>query len=196
MHNKNMRITIGALAAAILLTSAPVDVFASKDTTPEYFEGVSACFSAGAHCAINETVVLVEEEPEVEENDVPEVEEAAEEPVLTGEDIVEFALQYVGNRYVYGGTSLTKGTDCSGFVMRVYEAFGYKLPRSSYYQRSAGRAVSAEEIQPGDIVCYSGHVAIYIGDGKIVHASNAKDGIKVSNDYRYRKVLSIRRILE
>ncbi len=199
MHNKKMRITIGALAGAILLTSAPVDVLASKDITSEYFEGVSVCFTAGAHCAINETSVLIEEseeEPEVEENDVAEVAEAAEEAVLTGEDIVEFALQYVGNKYVYGGTSLTNGADCSGFVMRVYEAFGYQLPRSSYYQRSAGREVSAEEIQPGDIVCYSGHVAIYIGDGKIVHASNAKDGIKVSNDYRYRKVLSIRRILE
>lgn len=195
MHNTKMKITIGALATAILLTSAPVDVFASKDTTTEYFECVSTSFTAGAHCAINKTVVLVEEEPEVEENEVAEVAEAAE-VVITGEDIVEFALQYVGNRYVYGGTSLTNGTDCSGFVMRVYEAFGYDLPRSSYYQRSAGRAVSAEEIQPGDIVCYSGHVAIYMGDGKIVHASNAKDGIKISNDYTYRKVLSIRRILE
>lgn len=191
MMNKRLKVTIGLLVSTILITSAPVDVFASKDTTPEYLEGVSVCFTAGAHCAINETVVLEEAEPEVEENELPETEAA-----ITGEDIVEFALQYVGNRYVYGGTSLTKGTDCSGFVMRVYEAFGFDLPRSSYYQRSAGRSVSADDIQPGDIVCYSGHVAIYIGDGKIVHASNAKDGIKVSDDYTYRRVLSIRRILE
>ena len=192
MQNKGIKVTIGLLVSAILLTSTPVDFFASKDTTPEYMEGVSTCFTAGAHCAINETVVLETAEAAVEENEVPET--AA--PVLTGEDIVEYALQFVGNRYVYGGTSLTKGTDCSGFVMRVYEYFGYNLPRSSYSQRSAGVKVSAEDIQPGDIVCYSGHVAIYIGDGKIVHASNARDGIKISNDYTYRKVLSIRRIIE
>lgn len=192
MQNKGIRVTIGLLVSAVLLTSTPVGFFASKDTTPEYMEGVSECFTAGAHCAINETVVLETAEAEVEENELPETEAA----VITGEDIVEFALQFVGNRYVYGGTSLTNGTDCSGFVMRVYENFGYSLPRSSYYQRGAGVKVSAEDIQPGDIVCYSGHVAIYIGDGKIVHASNARDGIKITNDYTYRKVLSIRRIIE
>lgn len=187
-----MRVTIGLLVSAILFTSTPVGFFASKDTTPDYMEGVSACFTAGAHCAINETVVLETAEAGVEENELPETEAAA----ITGEDIVEFALQFVGNRYVYGGTSLTKGTDCSGFVMRVYEQFGYKLPRSSYSQRSAGVKVSPEDIQPGDIVCYSGHVAIYIGNGKIVHASNARDGIKVTDDYTYRRVVSIRRVLE
>jgi len=192
MNRKGMKVTLGLLTSAILLTSTPVDFFASKDTTPEYFEGVSACFTAGAHCAINETVILETAEAAVEENEVPET--AA--PVLTGEDVVEYALQFVGNRYVYGGTSLTNGTDCSGFVMRVYENFGYSLPRSSYYQRSAGVKVSEEEMQPGDIVCYSGHVAIYMGDGKIVHASNEKDGIKISDNYKYRKVLSIRRIIE
>lgn len=191
MNNKNFKVAIGVLVGTILLTSTPVDVFASKDTTPEYLEGVSTCFTAGAHCAIAETVVLETAEADVEENEVPEVEQA-----LTGEDIVEYALQFVGNRYVYGGSSLTNGTDCSGFVMRVYEAFGFSLPRSSYYQRSAGREVSAEEMQPGDIICYSGHVAIYMGDGKIVHASNKVDGIKVSDDWQYRKVISIRRIIE
>lgn len=192
MNNKVMKFTLGLLASAILLASTPVDFMASKDTTPEYMEGVSVCFTAGAHCAINETVVLDTAELGVEGNELPETEAT----VLTGEDIVAYALQFVGNRYVYGGSSLSKGTDCSGFVMRVYEEFGYELPRSSYYQRSAGVNVSEEDIQPGDIVCYSGHVAIYMGDGKIVHASNAKEGIKVSDDYTYRKVLSIRRILE
>ncbi len=189
MKNKGMRVTIGLIASVILLTSTPVDFFASNDTTPEYVEGVSACFTAGAHCSINETVVL--EDVSVEENDIPETEAA-----ITGEDIVEYALQFVGNRYVYGGTSLTNGVDCSGFVMRVYEAFGYDLPRSSYYQRSAGYEVSEDEMQPGDIVCYRGHVAIYMGDGKIVHASNARDGIKVSDRYDYQKVITVRRIIE
>ena len=192
MMNKGIKVTIGLIASAILFTSTPVEMFATKDTTPEYMEGVSVCFTAGAHCSINETVVLEIEEASVEENELSETEEA----VITGEDVVEYALQFVGNRYVYGGTSLTNGTDCSGFVMRVYEHFGYDLPRSSYYQRSAGVKVSAEDIQPGDIVCYSGHVAIYIGNGRIVHASNRKDGIKISNNWQYRTVLAIRRIIE
>ena len=189
MHYKVIKITLGLLTSAILLTSTPVDFMASKDTTPEYLEGVSVCFTAGAHCAINETVVLETAEAEVEENELPETEAA----VITGEDIVEFALQFVGNRYVYGGTSLTNGTDCSGFVMRIYEAYGVSLPRTSYQQRSVGYEVSATEIQPGDIVCYSGHVAIYIGNGQIVHASTSKTGIIVSNA-TYRQPLCVRRI--
>lgn len=118
------------------------------------------------------------------------------EPTGTGgQAVVDYALQFVGNRYVWGGESLTNGVDCSGFVMKVYEKFGIKLPHSSYKLRSVGRKVSASELQPGDIICYSGHVAIYIGNGKIVHASNKKDGIKISNNYKYKKVITIRRVL-
>ena len=114
---------------------------------------------------------------------------------VDGQSVVDYAVQFVGNPYVWGGTSLTKGADCSGFVMKVYEAFGVTgLPHSSYKLRSVGYAVSASDVQPGDIICYSGHVAIYIGDGKIVHASNKKEGIKISNNWKYKKVLAIRRI--
>ncbi|MBR3811677.1 MAG: SH3 domain-containing protein [Agathobacter sp.] len=113
---------------------------------------------------------------------------------VSGQSVADYAVQFVGNPYVWGGTSLTKGTDCSGFVMKIYEAYGVKLPHSSYKLRSSGYSASASEVQPGDIICYSGHVAIYIGDGKIVHASNKKDGIKITNNWRYKKVLAIRRI--
>ncbi len=115
-----------------------------------------------------------------------------------GKKVAKYACQYIGNPYVYGGTSLTKGTDCSGFVYRVYKDFGYQLPRTSYEQRSAGKSVSYDEAQPGDLICYSGHIGIYIGDGKIVHASNSKPypqgGIKVSNA-NYRTILAVRRIV-
>lgn len=111
----------------------------------------------------------------------------------SGQDIVNYAVQFVGNPYVWGGTSLTNGADCSGFVQSVYKAFGVNLPRTSYKQRTAGYAVSESDRQPGDIICYSGHVAIYIGNNKIVHASNAKEGIKIST-YNYRSIITIRRI--
>ncbi len=112
----------------------------------------------------------------------------------TGQDVVNYALQFVGNPYVFGGTDLYNGIDCSAFIMRVYEAFGVSLPRSSYNQRFMGYEVSASEIQPGDVVCYSGHVAIYIGNGQIVHAANKDDGIKISPNWQYTKVITIRRI--
>ena len=111
-----------------------------------------------------------------------------------GKKIAKYACQYIGNPYVYGGTSLTEGADCSGFLWRIYKNFGYSLPRTSYEQRSAGTGVSYDQAQPGDIICYDGHVGMYIGGGKIVHASSAKTGIKVSNA-TYRPILAVRRIV-
>ena len=113
----------------------------------------------------------------------------------SGSSVVDFATQFVGNPYVWGGTSLTDGADCSGFVQSVYANFGVSLPRTSYEQQNAGTEVSYADAQPGDLICYGGHVAIYMGDGKIVHASNAKDGIKISNDATYRTILSVRRLV-
>ena len=111
-----------------------------------------------------------------------------------GAAVAAYGLQFVGNPYVYGGTSLTDGADCSGFVMSVYANFGVSLPHSSAADRSQGYGVDGlENAQPGDLICYSGHVGIYIGNGQIVHASNERTGIIVSNA-SYRSILAIRRI--
>ncbi|MDR0963689.1 MAG: C40 family peptidase [Clostridium sp.] len=111
-----------------------------------------------------------------------------------GNAVAEYAVQFVGNPYVYGGSSLTNGADCSGFVMSVYANFGVSLPHSSAADRKQGYAVDGiENAQPGDLICYSGHVALYIGDGQIVHASTKKTGIIISK-VNYKKILAIRRI--
>ena len=112
----------------------------------------------------------------------------------SGRAVANFASQFVGNPYVYGGTSLTNGADCSGFVMSVYANFGVSLPHSSSALRSVGYGVSLADAQPGDIICYSGHVGIYVGNNTIVHASTAKTGIKFTSPANYRQVLAVRRI--
>ena len=113
-----------------------------------------------------------------------------------GQTVAEFAQRFVGNPYVWGGTDLNRGADCSGFIGSIYRSFGYKLPRSSSELRSAGRKVSYSQKQPGDIICYNGHVAMYIGNGKIVHASSRKTGIKISQRANYRSIVCVRRIVK
>lgn len=112
-----------------------------------------------------------------------------------GQQVVQYALQFLGNPYVWGGTSLTNGADCSGFTMAVYAHFGYSLPHYDASQRSCGTAVaSLADAQPGDLICYDGHVAIYMGGGQIVHASNPRTGI-TTGTATYRHILAIRRII-
>ena len=111
-----------------------------------------------------------------------------------GKEIASYGCQFIGYPYVAGGTSLTQGADCSGFTYAVYKSFGYTLPRNSTDQRSAGSGVDFSQAQPGDLICYSGHVGMYIGDNKIVHASSAKTGIKITAA-TYRPIVAVRRIV-
>lgn len=113
---------------------------------------------------------------------------------LSGSNVASYACQFVGNPYVAGGTSLTNGADCSGFVQSVYKAFGVSVPRTSWAQGSYGREVSYSDAQPGDVIYYGGHVGIYIGGGQIVHASTQKTGIKYS-PATYRSIISVRRFI-
>lgn len=112
-----------------------------------------------------------------------------------GQAIANYALQFVGYPYVWGGNSLTNGTDCSGFVHLIYASFGYSVPRSSAAMPGAGYGVSYAEAQPGDIICYSGHCALYLGGGAIVHASDEATGIKISYDATYRPIIAVRRVV-
>ncbi|MDO5522276.1 MAG: C40 family peptidase [bacterium] len=113
--------------------------------------------------------------------------------------LVNYAKKYRGARYVWGGTSLKRGVDCSGFVQAIYKKMGYKLPRTSREQSKKGKKVSVKKMQKGDLLFYGSggrvsHVAMYIGNNKIIHASNPRDGVKISK-YNYRKPMAIRRII-
>lgn len=110
-----------------------------------------------------------------------------------GRSVADYALQFVGNPYVWGGTSLTNGADCSGFTQSVYRHFGVSIPRTSGEQANYGKEIAYEDMEPGDLICYSGHVSMYIGGGRIVHAASAKAGICVTDDPAYRTIVSIRR---
>ena len=128
-----------------------------------------------------------------------EARKAEEERLAKRKELVDFALQFEGNPYVYGGTSLTNGADCSGFVMAVFQEFGYELPRVAADQMEASQLKDMENMEIGDLLFYGDygidHVALYIGDGKIIHASTASTGIKIS-DYNYRQPAAVGTYLE
>ncbi len=133
------------------------------------------------------------ESREAEEARLEAEAEAAAQQAAGGQAIADYACQFIGNPYVWGGTSLTNGADCSGFVQSVFAQFGISLPRTSYDQRGVGVAVSYDQAMPGDIICYDGHVGIYIGGGQIVNAQNPAQGIGIS-PAGYTTILSVRRV--
>ena len=114
---------------------------------------------------------------------------------ISGSDVVNYALGFVGNPYVWGGKDPNTGADCSGFTSYVYAHFGINIPSYSYAQRSVGREVSYADAQPGDLICYSGHVAIYMGNGQIVHAKGTAYGICAYDNATYRSIITVRRLL-
>ena len=173
----------------------------SSETTTETTTGTSTetttetASQAPSETATESAATETYSEASAEAAPAAETTSAAAAVSSHGESVADFAVQFVGNPYVYGGTSLTNGADCSGFVMSVYKNFGVSLPHSSSADRNVGTDVGGlENAQPGDIVCYTGHVGIYIGDGQIVHASTASTGIKIS-EADYRTPVAVRRVL-
>ena len=144
-------------------------------------------YSYGETKEQEEARIAAEEEQKIQEA-------AAAALVSKGQSVVDYAYQFLGNPYVWGGTSLTNGADCSGFVQSVYAHFGISLPRTSYEQRTAGDEISYAEAQPGDLILYEGHVGIYMGDGKIINAMNEAQGIGVCSA-TYTNIVAVRRVL-
>lgn len=158
-----------------------------QDTNQAEVKPVEKSEPSAAEAAIEETVFQYAQARDAEE-------EAAAAKVETGQSVVDYASQFIGNPYVWGGTSLTAGADCSGFVQAIYQHFGVDLPRTSSQQRSAGTEVNYEDAIAGDLVCYEGHIGIYMGDGKIVNARNPRKGIGIT-PATYKSILTVRRVL-
>ena len=210
-------ILVGAVPCSVLgasdvssVTDGAVEELSIEDDFSDGVDSISAFASALADKTVSEVQdyqeakaeaeVIAQERLEAEaaaeaarkaEEERKTAEEAArkaeEERLAKRQEIVDFALQFVGNPYVYGGTSLTNGADCSGFVMSVFAQFGYSLPRVAADQYNQSAKKSVEDLEPGDLIFYGSgisHVALYIGNGQIIHASTSASGIKISNyDY-------------
>lgn len=183
----------GYVKTEYILTGAEAQTYAENLVTEAQQEGKeeTEAFNYAVSRESEEAQMTQEVQGNVQQTETTEV---SAQPASNGQAIVDYACQFIGNPYVWGGTSLTDGADCSGFVQSVFAHFGISLPRTTYDQINAGVEVSYDRAMPGDLICYDGHIGIYIGNGQIVNAQNPEQGIGIS-PATYTTILSVRRIV-
>ena len=183
----------GYVKTEYILTGAEAQTYAENLVTVAQQEGKeeAEAFTYAVSRKSEEAQMTQEVQENVQQTETTEV---SAQPASNGQVIVDYACQFIGNPYVWGGTSLTDGADCSGFVQSVFAHFGISLPRTTYDQINAGVEVSYDQAMPGDLICYDGHIGIYIGNGQIVNAQNPEQGIGIS-PATYTTILSVRRIV-
>lgn len=183
----------GYVKTEYILTGAEAQTYAENLVTEAQQEGKeeAEAFTYAVSRKSEEAQMTQEVQGNVQQTETTEV---SAQPASNGQVIVDYACQFIGNPYVWGGTSLTDGADCSGFVQSVFAHFGISLPRTTYDQINAGVEVSYDQAMPGDLICYDGHIGIYIGNGQIVNAQNPEQGIGISSA-TYTTILSVRRIV-
>ena len=183
----------GYVKTEYILTGAEAQTYAENLVTEAQQEGKeeAEAFTYAVSRKSEEAQMTQEVQGNVLQTETTEV---SAQPASNGQVIVDYACQFIGNPYVWGGTSLTDGADCSGFVQSVFAHFGISLPRTTYDQINAGVEVSYDQAMPGDLICYDGHIGIYIGNGQIVNAQNPEQGIGIS-PATYTTILSVRRIV-
>lgn len=183
----------GYVKTEYILTGAEAQTYAENLVTEAQQEGKeeTEAFNYAVSRESEEAQMTQEVQGNVQQTETTEV---SAQPASNGQAIVDYACQFIGNPYVWGGTSLTDGADCSGFVQSVFAHFGISLPRTTYDQINAGVEVSYDQAMPGDLICYDGHIGIYIGNGQIVNAQNPEQGIGIS-PATYTTILSVRRIV-
>ena len=183
----------GYVKTEYILTGAEAQTYAENLVTEAQQEGKeeAEAFTYAVSRKSEEAQMTQEVQENVQQTETTEV---SAQPASNGQAIVDYACQFIGNPYVWGGTSLTDGADCSGFVQSVFAHFGISLPRTTYDQIYAGVEVSYDQAMPGDLICYDGHIGIYIGNGQIVNAQNPEQGIGIS-PANYTTILSVRRIV-
>lgn len=183
----------GYVKTEYILTGAEAQTYAENLVTEAQQEGKeeAEAFTYAVSRKSEKAQMTQEVQGNVQQTETTEV---SAQPASNGQVIVDYACQFIGNPYVWGGTSLTDGADCSGFVQSVFAHFGISLPRTTYDQINAGVEVSYDQAMPGDLICYDGHIGIYIGNGQIVNAQNPEQGIGIS-PATYTTILSVRRIV-
>lgn len=181
----------GYVKTEYILTGAEAQTYAENLVTEAQQEGKEEAFTYAVSRKSEEAQMTQEVQGNVQQTETTEV---SAQPASNGQAIVDYACQFIGNPYVWGGTSLTDGADCSGFVQSVFAHFGISLSRTTYDQINAGVEVSYDQAMPGDLICYDGHIGIYIGNGQIVNAQNPEQGIGIS-PATYTTILSVRRIV-